>query len=199
MKKILSLTLMIILTTFCTTALAVDWRFPLEISYVDGYGDIVDYYEDKTGADASYIPIGLAFGPYVQFEHGSMIGGKIGPLAYISVDCIGGGCSDESYFDVPLYLYYGFTFIPSGNISPYVKVGLAYHMVSADAVDDSAPGLYSAVGIEFMRNKAVGIGMEIAYDSAELTMKSGRYNNAGRYSKEEIKPGGLLVSFLVIF
>ncbi|MDA3894829.1 MAG: outer membrane beta-barrel protein [Desulfobacteraceae bacterium] len=193
MKKILCLTLMMIMTVFSTTAMAVDWRFPLEITYMSGFSDVVDYYEYKTGGDASWnLPVGLAFGPYVQFDHGSMIGGKLGPLAYISVDCIGYGCdgADESYFDVPLKLYYGFTFIPKANISPYVKAGLSYHIISADSVDDSSPGFYGAVGVEFMRTRAVGLGLEIAYDTAELNMD---------YYRKDIKPGDLLVSFLVIF
>ena len=70
------------------------WRFPVGLSYISGFSDVVDFYKKAYGGDDSgYVPIGLSFTPYYQFDHGSRIGVDLGPVGVVIVD---GG--DESTF-----------------------------------------------------------------------------------------------------
>jgi hypothetical protein len=178
------------------------WRFPVGISYISGFSDIVSFYEDEYGADASgFVPIGLSCTPYYQFAHGSRIGFDLGPAGIVIVT----GGADAFYWDVPAALSYGFNFIPHGSVSPYARIGAKYHFAGGDNVEGSTPGAYAAVGVELLRKKKVGIQAEIGYDSSEVTLKrdSGDYDyhyGYRSYSREEkVTPGGVLVSVRAVF
>ncbi len=174
------------------------WKFPVGLSYIDGFSDVVSYYEDRYGADASgYVPIGISFTPYYQFDHGSRLGVDVGPAGVVIVT----GGADSTYFDVPLALTYGFTFLPKASVSPYARGGIKYHIAGGDDVQDSKPGLFGAVGVEFMRQKRIGVQFEVGYDAAEVTLEGESSYYGGRYSSSEetITPGGLLVSVRAVF
>ena len=172
------------------SAQAGDFRFPVGLTFVSGMRDMADYVEDETGADTDlYIPVGLSFAPYYEFDHGSRIGFDLGPGTIITVEERYGGDSDTVYWGVPIALSYGFTFIPRASISPYARVGFKYHIAGGDALDKSTPGVFAAAGVEFLRKKMVGIGFEIGYDGAEVEFEDGK----------TFKPGEVLVSLRAIF
>ena len=173
------------------SARASDFRFPVGLTYESGFQNVVDWYEDELDAEADFfLPVGLAFAPYVQFDHGSRLGMDIGPIAYIAISKYGSyASSDESLWDIPVALSYGFTFMPKADVSPFARLGIKQHIAEGDAVDSSTPGPFLAVGVEFARLSQVGFGLELGYDGSEIEMING----------EKIKPGEALVSLRVIF
>jgi hypothetical protein len=158
------------------------WRIPVGLSYMSGLGDMVDYYKDRLHATGNMIPVGLSLAPHYEFAHGSRLGVDLGPAAILLVN------SDVKYWDVPLALSYGFTFIPRASVSPYVRGGVKYHIANGDDVDRSKPGLFGAAGVEFLRKSAVGVELEVGYDGSEIEI-------AG----QTFKTGEILVSLRAVF
>ena len=172
-----------------------EWRFPVGISYISGFSDVVSYYEDAYGADSGgFIPIGLSFTPYYQFDHGSRLGFDLGPAGVVIVS----GAADSTYWDVPVGLSYGFNFIPHASVSPYGRIGIKYHIAGGDDVQSSTPGAFGALGLEIMRKKMIGVQFEVGYDASQVTL--GRESGWGRGTHErEVTPGGLKVSIRGVF
>ena len=193
-KKALFVSIQLVMVILFVTgsAKAADWRFPVGLTYISGFGDVHDIYEDNLEAegydvyDSAYWPVGLSFHPYVEFDIGVRIGAGIGPFMLIF--------GDVSHLDVPVNLNGGFTFIPSANTSPYVRAGVMHHLASGDYVEGSSPGFFWGVGIEFFRQKRVGFGIEIAFDTSEIELERVRYNDT-----EDIKPCELMVSIFAVF
>ena len=160
---------------------------------MSGFLDVADSYENFMEAqgyttDSDWeVPVGLAVSAAYEFSHGSRLAADIGPAGVIYVYTIGGSEDDFYFVGVPISVSYGFSFVPHGNVSPYARVGIRHHLVSGDFVDSSTPGLFGAFGMEFMRDKPIGWGFELAYDSSTIEMKSG----------EEIEPGAFVASVFV--
>ncbi len=160
-----------------------DFRFPVGLSFVSGTLDLKDYAEDRTDMDVFAFPVALGISPYYQFAHGSQIWLDIGPSQLVMVD------GDVDYWGVPVGLSYGFAFLPRSSFSPYARVGFKYPIAGGDWVESSSPGLFGAVGVEFMRKRMVGLGIELGYDGSEVEMETG----------ESIQPGQVLFSVRAVF
>ncbi len=77
---------------------------------------------------------------------------------------------------------------------------MAYNFAGGDYVEGLTPGLYAAFGIEFLRNRAVGFGFEVAIDQSEIEFERKIPSGFGTVSTlESISPSGLVVSIFVIF
>lgn len=186
----------------------VDWRLPLHVTYASGFSDVTDYYERLLRVDVNAIPIGVAFSPYAEFDYsswtGSAVGMQIGPVEFVFWDSEvtggSGSISDSGLFlAVPLVLYYGQMFAPEKSVSPYVKIGYSYPFVSGDAVEEVSPGFFAALGVDFMRQKRVGVGLEFAIDKSTVTFKE-QYDPFGNYMpEEEIAPIDFAASFKIVF
>ena len=198
MKKgclVFSLQLLMVILFVSSSAKAADWRFPLGLTYVSGLADVKDIYEANMEAEGYYVvwdiesPIGISFHPYAQFDSGFGVGFGIGPLMLI--------IGDREFFDIPIGLDFRYTFIPTANTSPYIRAGGRYHAASGDYVEGTTPGFFGGVGLEFLRNKKVNMGIEISYDSSEIEMekKSGLYTS----TTENIQPCDLMISIFAIF
>jgi len=164
------------------------FRFALGLTYMSGLTEVSDFIFDEVDAeDELVVPVGLSFVAGYEFSHGSRIAFDLGPAAVILLN------SELEYWDVPLGLSYGFTFIPAASVSPYARVGFKYHIVGGgDWVGDSTPGFFVAAGIEFARTKPVGFGLEIAYDASEINLTES-------YWEEGVRPGQVLVSARAVF
>jgi len=184
MRKLLVVVVMCCVVTVCGAG-AGEWRFPVRLSYPTGAQDVIDAYEDYGNADASTLSgAGISFAPYMQFDHGSRVGGGLGPIFII--------VGDLSHWDVPLSVTYGFTLLPDADVSPYAYLGPIYHVAGGDFYEDASPGLVVGIGVEFKRETSVGFGFELAYDSSEMTLG---YGWLGR----DVKPGEVVVSGFVVF
>lgn len=167
-----------------------EWRFPVGLTYISGFGDIVDIIEDNSGAtDTGYVPVGISFQPYLQFENGLGVGGGIGPLMIVM--------GDADFFNVPLNLICRYTFNHQGNVSPYVRAGVSRNFASGDYLEGSKVGFFSGIGVEFLKDKKVNMGIQASYDTSEIEMEKTR----GFYesTKEDIKPMGFMFSVYAVF
>jgi len=217
MKKVFSC-IICTLTIFslATQSKAGDMKYPLMLTYIGGMGDINELYldnlringlEDETNF---YIPLGLSFHPFYEFDYGLRLGGGIGPfmLVYMSIKTIYGSSSTTNskyYFDIPVNVNIGYTLIPPSPVSPYIKAGFIYHINSGDYLESTSPGLYIAGGLDFLRNKRINFGLEVAMDLSEATfedrtreeydIETGRYE----YLKKNIRTGGLLIGIFIRF
>ena len=189
MRQIVMLVVCASVCVALCSAEAGDWRFPVRLTYPSGAQDVIDTYEEFGNADASTMSgAGISFAPHFQFDHGSRIGGIIGPIFIIA--------GDLEHYDVPLGVVYGFTILPSKSVSPYFHAGVIHHVAGGDYYDESTPGLVVAFGMEFNRDAPVAFGFEIGYDSSEMTLVDDDWWGAG---VEEVKPGEVLVSIFAVF
>lgn len=176
-------------------AQADEWRFAAGYTYASGFSDVVDLFKEDVNnsgyvvTDVSYQPLGLSASPYYQFDSGFGIGGSVGPLAIISAD-------PYFFMDIPLGIDGRYTFNLSGAASPYVRAGVRQHAAQGDFVESSTPGLFGAVGLEFLKEKGRRIcgGVEIAYDGATIEMEKVR-----THGTESVTPGGMMLSLFVVF
>ena len=198
MKKrclVFCIQLLLVILFVSSSAKGADWRFPLGLTYVSGFKDVMDIYEDNMEAEGYDVykwawPVAITFHPYAQFDSGFGIGFGIGPLMIIM--------GDRDFFDIPIGLDFRYTFIPTANTSPYIRAGGRYHAASGDYVEGTTPGFFGGFGVEFSRDKRVNMGIEISYDSSEIEIeKKERYRYTSR--TEDIQPCGLMVSIFVIF
>ncbi len=197
-KKILLLILSASITTFATTRTEAAWareqgasRFPIRLSFVSSFVDIADWHDDNTFADVDLIvPVGLSFAPYYEFPFGLAIWGGVGPIMVM--------LGDIDYYNVPLSLGVGYSFIPNGSVSPYARLGLHVPIASGDYVATSSPGPIAAVGVEFMRKRAIGMQAEIGYIGSSVTFDSSKGDYGNFYNRESID-GGIALSFGVVF
>jgi len=176
-------------------AAAGEWRIPVGLTYVSGIGDIVDQYEDNLQADgfltesADGIPVGISLQPYYSFDSGLGIGVGLGPTMLIY--------GDVDFFNLPVNLSLRYTFMPRANTSVYLRAGVSHNMASGDYVEDTQVGFIGAAGVEFMRQKAVGFGMEIGYDSSTIELED--RTTADPNDTKEFEPVGFTVSIFAVF
>ena len=197
MKKILGIAAAIALFCLPVTAQA-EWRFPLGLTYVSGFSDVVDLFKDNlryrgyTVDSSGGVPVGLSFHPYYQWNSGLGMGIGFGPAMMIMVD----SSSDDSYdlTIVPFSADVRYAFNIEGEVSPYVRGGVTYLYASGDYKKSVNAGAFGAAGFEFMRNRKVSVGIEAGYDTSTVEMQRLRTN-----SKESIRPIGFFASLFVVF
>lgn len=191
--------LLIIVSTaiFCLStafsATAGEWRIPFGLTCMTGayefLGQIEDNLEAKGYSTDTFIwPVGITLQPYYEFDFGLGIGFGAGPLILVSGD------ADALLLPVNAGLRYAFS--PWAKVTPYVRAGVSYIVASGDYVEDSSTGLVGAMGVEFMRHKAVGLGIEVGYDNAVLKMED---LEAGPDETKDINAVGLIISIQAIF
>jgi hypothetical protein len=176
-------------------AAAGEWRIPVGITYISGIGDIVDQYEDNLQADgfitesADGIPVGISLQPYYIFDSGLGIGMGIGPTMLIY--------GDVDFFNLPVNLSLRYTVMPKANTSFYLRAGVSYNLANGDYVEDKNVGFVGAVGIEFMRNRAVGLGLEVGYDTSSIELEDRTTPDPN--DTEEFEPVGFTASIFAVF
>jgi len=153
-------------------------RIRVGLTYASGItevGDeIEDYLESRPGVEVDRFewPVGLTLSGGPEYSFGNAIGAlglelRFGPPIVSAVDL-----PDDTFVSVLLPLGGGlrYTFLPEGNVSPYLRVGLCYIVTAGDDefIEDGEVGFDGAVGVEFLRAKRVGVGIEVAYNSAEV-------------------------------
>jgi hypothetical protein len=203
--KLHHLTALLLLAAPMTTVQAREWHFGAAVAAPSGTGDVQDIYEANykalgyTVEMSKLLPIGLAFDAHYQWDSGMRVGIGAGPFVLIASNT--DDVIDVSHFELPINGTVGYTFIPGGNVSPYIKVGLVAHSVSGDFIEASNPGLLAAAGIEFSRKGIVNFALEIATDQSEVEFEKlcGRNQPSCRPSTVTLNTYDVIVSFIVKF
>ncbi|MGA1840651.1 MAG: hypothetical protein ACMUIU_08500 [bacterium] len=189
----------VITVSFISSAIAADWRFPVALTYISGWSDVKDLYEDNLDTEGysyeevSGLPVGLSFQPYVELDKGFAVGGGVGPLMLI--------LGDWDFFDLPLRMDFRYIVMPQNDTAAYFRIGPSFHLASGDYVESDGAGIFVGAGVEFLRTRRVGMGIELAYDSAEVEFKRSRRDYWGSIytEKEKIKPCEFMFSVFAIF
>ncbi len=189
---------------FCMSgsAEAKGWRFPVGLTVVTGYGDVVDLYENNLEAagysaeDSWHVPVGVAFQPYYEFDSGFRIGTGFGPMSYLLTS---GADDDPYFFTFPINANLGFTLFPDSSAAPYIRAGVMYHLAAGDYVDGSSPGVFGAVGIELMRDRKVSLGIEVGFDASEIDFEKYDDQDPSEVTIEDIRPYRAMISLFAAF
>jgi hypothetical protein len=189
------------------SAQAGNFRFPVGISYASGIQEandkVFDYYQ-AAGFDVTRIniPIGLTLDPYYEWDSGIGVGVTVGPTAFLFIEeqYIGYYSShNETRFSyaVPVGGFVRWAPLRHKPISPYVRVGVRYPIAGGDNYESGDPGVFGAVGVDFLRDKKVGISLEVGYDSSTMKVK---YQTGGltTYS-DKVTFTGLTAGISVVF
>lgn len=208
-KTKLTITALIALCLPLSLNAAGKFHFPVGLSYSQGMYETTDtlfdlYEQAGYSLDQKInIPIGLTLSPYYEFEFGGDmglgVGVTVGPTAFIFVQQEYSGFyhDEETKFSyiIPVGPDVRYTFFREGPVSPYLKVGFRYPIAGGDNVASSASeiGGYGAVGVELWRNRSVGLGIEIGYDSSKVTVEG------PDGTRREETFGGFMVTVSAVF
>ena len=193
MKKEKWLISIIILLFWIQPVFAGDWHFPLGLTYISGFYDIVDIYEDNLEEEGYLVdtveapPLGISFHPYFQFLDKFAIGCGIGPLMYIDGDVV-------EFFALPFSLDGRYFFLKTAGTGLYLRAGVKKYFASGDYVEDSTPGFFGGLGLELLKNKKVNMGFEVLVDYAEIEFEDLKNDDT-----KDICPNPVIVSVFVIF
>lgn len=176
-RQLMGIVLMVLLLAGVQGARA-DMKFLVGETISTGLWSIWDVYKDNIEAEDPALEVqdpwssfaGVLFTTYYEFNHGSRVGGDVGPLSLVWIIELNGD-GNWYYFALPLGVHYGFTILPRFNISPYFRVGVKYHIALGDYVNNSIPGPYGVIGVEFLRRRVVGFGFEIGYDGSQVELE----------------------------
>ncbi len=182
MRKVsLAVLLLVVLATFSARPAQADgMRFRLLFSYVSGLQDLADAYEEdieiaeagpftEVDVDTFVWPVGISLFPYYQWDSGLFLGAGIGPFIFF----FGEGFEDDYFhWQVPVSFNVGYVFGPDEPVSFYVRGGPSYHFADGDFYEGSNVGVTGAVGLEFFKSSHAAMGVEAAYDSAEVDIEN---------------------------
>ena len=150
------------------TAHADEWTVGPGIAYVSNINHVIDIYkanvlaQGKTVDVSKALPIGISFDADYQLNSGFRVGVGIGPYFKLS--------GDVKHFELPVSGTVGYLFLPSEQVSPYVKGGVVNHFVSGDYYRKSTPGLLVAGGIDFARRSPLSGTVQVSFDSSQITL-----------------------------
>jgi hypothetical protein len=178
-----------------------EFKFPVGIAYTQGAFDVIDKLDETWNYEDKFVwPVGLTFNPYYEFDFGLGIGLNFGPATFIVVDMY----SWDNYYDydndtrfsyiVPIGADVRYTFLRKKSVSPYVRVGIRYPIAGGDDIDSSTPGPFGAVGVEFWRNKSVGLAVEVGYDGSQVEVIG-----KGGTRRDDVTYSGFMVSIQAVF
>lgn len=135
------------------------------LSYSSGFKDVVDWHDQNLLVEDDFSwPIGISYRYINYLTDGLRMDVGVGPMSLIA--------GDISYYDVPLQLTLGYSFLKDTAFSPYIRAGAAYHLNDGDYVQTSADfGFLGAIGAEIGKSR-VKFFAEIAVDTAEATFST---------------------------
>ncbi|MBN1846990.1 MAG: hypothetical protein JW932_00240 [Deltaproteobacteria bacterium] len=204
MKKnrwIMSVVCLMAMGILSSSAQARNTKYSFGLTYVSGFDDIVDIYEnnlEKEGYSiysSDYVPAGISFRSDTRIFNHFSLGVGVGPFMYISAE-------EYDFFNIPSSIFIRYTFNSEANATPYICGGISNHFASGDYVEDTSPGFMAGVGIEFLRNKRVNMGVLAIYDSSEIELKKHQsYSSNNHYDDtiEAISPGEFMLGVFIIF
>lgn len=185
-----------------------DWRVGPAVSGVSGINDVSDIYEQNynnthtsTQVDVKFLlPIGIAVQGTYTWNSGMRADLGLGPIFILRDNGDGDIDTGLDHTEVPISATVGYTFIPDGTVSPYVRAGAVYHFASGEYVEGSTPGLLAAAGIEFMRKSVASVSLEVAIDKSKVELERfRRTGNTTTRTTEDINSYETVFSVIVKF
>lgn len=104
---------------------------------------------------------------------------------------------DVDFFNLPVNACLRYTLTPKSNTSVYLRAGISYNLASGDYVEDKQVGFIGALGMEFLRQKRVGFGVEVGYDASTIELEDRTTSNPN--DTKTYTPTGLMVSVFAVF
>ena len=165
--------------TFVAAALAIlafpvanaradEWSVGPGIAYVSNINHVLDIYKADVLAQGKTIdvdkalPVGISFDADFLSNTGLRIGAGLGPYFRLT--------GDVKHFELPINGTVGYSFIPEGQATPYVKGGIVYHIASGDFYESSTPGLLVAGGLDFARRSKISGAIELSFDASKIEL-----------------------------
>lgn len=176
-------------------------RVPVGISYTSGAEEVQDAVlarlraEGYVISDDYVVPIGITVAPYYELDCGFGFGASAGPAAIVFVERSGFEDDTTVEYVVPIAGYVRYSLLPEHDASPYVRAGVTYNIAGGDYLSSGDAGGVVAVGIEFWRNKAVALGLEVGYSTSTVTIDPG----ATTIGEQEADYGKLTVTVSAVF
>jgi hypothetical protein len=91
----------------------------------------------------------------------------------------------------------GYVFMPAADASPYLRAGFRYHAAFGDFVENSNPGFFGAIGVDFSLQRRVRFGFEAGVDTSTIDLKS---EDVPLFPlARTIKPNRFLANFHIAF
>ncbi len=143
-----------------------EWDLGIGVSYVSGISDVTDIYEDNLETDAFVevdvvsIPVGAGLMARYRTESGIIVDLGVGPAFLIA--------GDASHQEIPFSATVGYSFLPGGEMSPYIRFGVVSHYVDGDYVESSEAGNLVAIGMEFNRDERSTWGIELSTNDSTV-------------------------------
>jgi hypothetical protein len=171
-----------------------EWRLPLAVTFVSGFSKLTDQIKDNLEYDyygeveeVGGLPVAPSFHPYYEYDNGLGIGGGVGPVMMIMGDL-------AFVYDIPVNASVRYSFTPRSKSTAYIRAGGGYHLAGGDYIEGGGVGFFGAVGMEFMRDRAVGLGVEVGYDNGFVEVQ-----DLAEDDTVEIRPVGLMLSIGAVF
>jgi hypothetical protein len=172
---------------------AEEWRLPLMVTFVSGFSKLSDQIKENleydyygTVEEIGGLPVGLSFHPYYEYDSGLGIGGGVGPVMMIA--------GEAFVYNIPVNASVRYSFTPQSKSTAYIRIGGGYHYAGGDYIEGSGVGFIGAIGMELMRDRAVGIGIEVGYDNGFIKVQDLEEDEI-----VEIRPNTLMLSVGAIF
>jgi len=172
------------------------FRFPVGLTYTSGAQEVMDGLRiNQPITDDAVIPVGISLTPYYELDMGLSFGASLGPSSLIIIqESSGFGTNDEFNYIIPVGAFVRYTFLREKSVSPYVRGGIAYNIAGGDYIGSGDVGGLGAVGVEFWRNKSVGMSVEVGYSTSDVTINAGPLG--GERSADY---GKLMISIMAVF
>lgn len=155
---------------FPASSAQAQWHVGPGISYVTNIDDVLDIYKDNLRAEgksvdvSNALKVGVGFDAHYQWDTGLRFGVGLGPYFRLS--------GDAKHFELPINGTLGYTFLPEGEVSPYVKGGVVGHFASGDYYSSSQPGALAAAGVEFARHAPLTLTVELSFDQSKIELNT---------------------------
>ncbi len=185
-------------------AAGMQFHFDLGLTYVNGAYDVnrllkASLIENNPGSTITsdyVVPLGLSLNPRLEFGNGLGVGLTAGPTSVVAVKNDAGvfNASQDINYIIPVGGFVQYNLFHNKNVSPYLRAGVKYPITGGSFIRSGTVGAYGAVGVEFFKQKHVGLGLEAGYDSSQVTISAGSLG-----LPKKTAPTGFNASLVIFF
>lgn len=176
-------------------------KFPVGATFAAGAFDVHNALKSSLEDNGYSIsrdfvwPVGISLNPRLEFPCGFGAGLTAGPTDFVAIryNNSGNRTTDFNYI-VPVGGFLQYNFLRDTPVSPYLRVGAKYPITGGDSFHSGEASAFGAAGVEFLRNKRIGLGAEFGYDASEIKIRSGPAGPDRR-----VRPTGFNASIFIVF